>query len=244
MGNEDLQFDEQQDAGVIKLVSELKHVEAPKDFDVRVRARIAQGRPSEKMSSRWPAWAYAAPLALVIAIGGYFGVNSFYSTSDANVPAIAETITPVAPQTISQEDRVVTAPETTTGSTQVAATKPDEKQTANIETVKRPSLVRNTSSGGSFDQASRIPRRIYQRQTASELLTEIGVQGTFESTGVKVESASTNGIAERSGLKQGDVIESVNDQPLTEKSSIKGRPAARTVRVKRDGKTIDLVLKN
>lgn len=236
-------MDEQGDAKIIELLKELKHVDAPKDFDFRVKARIAAGRPSEVAGFRLPVLVkYALPLVLLLLVGGYFGITRFYSTNDANVPAVAEKqiAVPSMDQTIA-ESTVKPAENAP------LVAKTEEKQTAPLvtnELVKKPAVVRNDrTGGGSFVEASRIPRKIYQRQSASELLTEIGVQGSFEATGVKVDSATTNGIGERSGIKPGDVIESVNGQPVTEKSSIKGRSTL-TVRVKRDGKTVDIVLKN
>jgi hypothetical protein len=40
------------------------------------------------------------------------------------------------------------------------------------------------------------------------------------------------------------VIEAINDQPLTEKMSFKGGFNGKTLRVLRDGATIQIVLKN
>jgi len=83
------------DEQVADLLSKLKRVDAPQDFDFRVRARIAGRRSEAKAPHRtWlPATLrVAVPLALLVAVGGYFGFNSLYPTSvDMRAPSIAET---------------------------------------------------------------------------------------------------------------------------------------------------------
>ena len=70
------------------------------------------------------------------------------------------------------------------------------------------------------------------------------VNGTFGASGWKVESVSPDTLAGRSGVKAGDVIEAINDQVLTEKMSFKGKFNGKTLRVRRDGATMQIVLKN
>src|SRR5258706_9316882 len=92
MGNEEQKIYE--DEPLSKLLGALKHVEAPNDFDFRVKARIADGKPVERSASWLPASIrYAVPLVLLLLVGGYFAFNAFYSAKKIDAPAVAETRT-------------------------------------------------------------------------------------------------------------------------------------------------------
>src|SRR5580765_4061428 len=76
---------------VSKLLGGLKRVEAPNNFDFRVKARIADGKPADRATSWLPATIrYAMPLALLLVVGGYFAFNAYYSKKNVDVH-VAET---------------------------------------------------------------------------------------------------------------------------------------------------------
>lgn len=251
---------------VSRLLSAMKRVDAPKDFDFRVRARIATGRPATRPAFGLPAAIrYAIPLVLLVLIGAYFGFNAFYADKYVDVPVVAEApifstvIEPpsnggiVTPSNVPGEHAAVKRPENHTIGTVV----PPAKKAPN--TV----LPTNRTGGGSFDEAGREERKIYRggfdpnakpatntkmpdraaQIPAKEILNLFGVNGTFGEAGWKVDSVGTDTVAGRSGVKAGDVIEAINDQPLTEKMSLKGGFNGKTLRVRRDGTTVQIVLK-
>jgi hypothetical protein len=76
-----------------------------------------------------------------------------------------------------------------------------------------------------------------------ELLQMMGVDGERTENGWKVNSAAAGSAAERSGVKVGDVIESVDDKPLNGKTPLKTVTFG-TVQVLRDGKRIKLSIRN
>lgn len=214
---------------VANLLHDLKRVDAPKDFDFKVRARIAQGRPSARRGM--PAWVKAAvPLGLVLAAGGYIGLNSMYSPTQNDVPEVAA---------ITEQPRIETPTAPAISDPQVEAPKPvGGPDTVAVSTKKNTKTVRPT--GGSIDSAVRQSKTLDIRErSAGEAFSEIGVKGTFETAGMKVDAAD-----EKHGLKTGDVIESVNGRPLSEASTVKGGLAGKTIRVRRDGKTVEVVIKN
>jgi len=49
--------------------------------------------------------------------------------------------------------------------------------------------------------------------------------------------------AERSGLRAGDVVEGINDKPVSDKTSFNGKFAGKSVQVRRDGKIVRIDLK-
>ena len=76
---------------VSQLLGSLKRVEAPGDFDFRVKARIAAGRPVDRNKSWLPAVArFAVPLGLLLLIGGFFGYNALYSPKNIAVVPVVE----------------------------------------------------------------------------------------------------------------------------------------------------------
>ncbi|MFN0140741.1 MAG: hypothetical protein ACKVQW_11740 [Pyrinomonadaceae bacterium] len=78
---------------IAEMLSTLNRVREPSDFNTHVRARIANGRLSDRAGA-WPVNLIrtAAPLAaaIVIALGGYFVLTSV-NTDQNDVPAVAET---------------------------------------------------------------------------------------------------------------------------------------------------------
>ena len=243
MSNEDLQNNEP----VSRLLGELKHVKAPSDFDFGVRARIAAGRPVEKGGFRIPIWlSYGAPLALMLAVGGYFGLNSFYSVNDASVPVAVNENPNIAPPIPAPSVEVAVATPITKPEDQVVAKKPVAVSNSAVATVKKPVAKEKNTSGGSIDLASREGRRIHRvpQIPAKTVLSLIGAKGGFDEDGWRVESTAPNSLAERSQIKTGDVIESVNGQAVNDKTSFRSTTSLKTVRVRRDGKSVDIVIKN
>ncbi|MEO7673391.1 MAG: hypothetical protein ABIU09_04855 [Pyrinomonadaceae bacterium] len=113
-----LSSDEQ---NVSRLLSNLKRVDAPKDFDFHLKARIANASPADYQTVRlFPVLKYAFPLALFLLIGGAFILNS--SFSGWNVPAVAEL--PNIPQQTVASDRDIEKPASFNDGTTAAS--PDE----------------------------------------------------------------------------------------------------------------------
>jgi len=87
MGSEEQRIrDEEQ---VRRLLGELNRVEAPNDFYFGVKARIAKGKPAEKVATWLPVTVrYAVPLVLLVLVGGYFAFNAFYSLNVTSIPVV------------------------------------------------------------------------------------------------------------------------------------------------------------
>src|SRR3982751_10149 len=70
------------DAVVSRMLGALPRVEAPRDFDFHVRARIANGRPAADPFAAWfPGYKLLAPLAAVILVA-LIGLGVFRYTSE------------------------------------------------------------------------------------------------------------------------------------------------------------------
>lgn len=159
---------------IADMLSSLERVEAPGDFDTRVRARIARGQVSEGTS----AWTknlirLGVPVAaaIMIALGGYFIFTSI-NTGQNDVPAVAETQptiqtpivgpSPSATNDNQAEERIIVKPSDEMIADKIDADSPDgrvrrekDKATANSNT--------DPPSGGSTDLAVRESQRVYPR---------------------------------------------------------------------------------
>jgi membrane-associated protease RseP (regulator of RpoE activity) len=67
-----------------------KPVDAPKDFDFRVKARIANAKPGDFRQPLFPVLRYVMGLSIVGLILAFVVFNGFYSFDDKIVPQIAE----------------------------------------------------------------------------------------------------------------------------------------------------------
>lgn len=247
------------DEKITSLLSALPKVDAPGDFHTRVRARIAAGRPEERRSFRVPvAVRYAVPLLLLIAIGAYFGLTRFYSLNKLETPEVADVGPKTAGPAMSEPvNNVVTVPEPQIKDEQASvepAVNRGVRTEAPVGRVSRDrSLVGGSvdSDGGSRDSTQHVikktllPRGLNndQQVPAGEVFNIIGVDAQFTGGVWKVRSVSEHSPAERSGLKAGDVVESVNDQNVSAKTSFPSPFTGKTLKVKRDGKDIHIDLK-
>ena len=76
-----------------------------------------------------------------------------------------------------------------------------------------------------------------------EVLEMLGVKAEFAGGGWAVRSTADNSIAARAGVKVKDVIEAINDQTLTEDTKLKGSFEGKSLRVRRDGKSMTISLR-
>lgn len=234
-----IEFD---DEAVANLLHDLKRVDAPKDFDHRVRARIAQGRPAENRGSRVPVWVKAGvPAALLLAVGGYIGINSLPTKEQPQV--VASEVIPVQPAPSQPGD--VTSGPMTAAVPEVASVRTPfaAPGSGRNRPTSRQRNVKAGPVGGSTDSALRTGRTIELTEVpAADALGKAGARVSFNGSSMKVDDAS--GSAMRSGLRAGDVIESIDGKSVDAKSTLKGSAAGKKLRVLRDGKPVDIVIKN
>ena len=257
------------DAEVSRLLKSLNRVEAPPDFDVRVRARIAKGRPQESAGMRFPLFVrYAAGLCAVIVFAGILGFVWLYKGESNSGPTVAGSspagerprIDVVA--NIPADTPVKTGSDERVGPSAPLAGNPARPPSRDIDgVVAQPGSTTDGRPGSKTDALSE-PKSVFPKginpnrmrlpkpkefedpsQTpASDVLSLLGVGAKFSNGAWRVDSVNTSSSAERAGIKAGDVIEAVNDQAMREKASFKGAFTVRTLLVKRDGQTIKISL--
>ena len=250
------------DDAVSGLLAGLGRVEAPNDFEFRVRAGIAKQKAAGRRGSWVPVTAgVAVPLSLAVLVGGYFGFGSLYPTGNGSegVQTQAQMALPVIPAPAQPALTVPAAPagsEVEQQPVSPIATASLRKRVAPIAKTTR------TASGGSFVEASSEGRTIRPRgfnpeqktvvdpntiNNGAELKAEsvfsgMGVKATYTAGGWKVDSVTTNNMAEKAGVRSGDVIEAINGQAVTDKTTFGNKFTGRSLRVKRDGKSVDINL--
>ncbi|MDQ6787245.1 MAG: hypothetical protein M3033_10595, partial [Acidobacteriota bacterium] len=80
-----------EDEKIRSLIGSLKRVDAPKDFDFRVKARIASAKPNNYRPQFLPVLRYILPLGLILLISAAVVFNSVYFGNEQNiVPTVSE----------------------------------------------------------------------------------------------------------------------------------------------------------
>lgn len=263
-----------EDSKVAALLGNLKRVGAPGDFDFHLKARIANAKPSTYRSTGiLPIFRYAAPLVLLLLIGGFFLVNDMFDIEGGDVPSIVETQSITGPlQTeavVAQTNSTSTDLPTNESGVRAIEAGIDEAITPTRK-PRRPAVdnsIRVSAElpqGGSRDQTVRpsevrilppgfnAPESIANVRptvssspvsvTVGEVMQMLGIEGSFQSSGYRIGTISTNSIAERAGIKSGDVIESINDTRINEKTVFAGVFGGKSVTVIRDGKPMTINL--
>lgn len=256
-----------------QMLSGLKRVEAPKNFGHAVQARIANARPEDFRApgSSLVFLRYAMPLALVLLVVGGFVINGLYSVNDNSVPAVAESQlalpVPVVPQsTAPANETASTTNEPQTGPEDRTPVIPDPELLAAQPRTRKERRAANSGNtgGGSFDstlesrptiinvsrrpESPAAPPKAGQMGPAGQIsvrqvLEFAGIQAEFSREGWKIGSVTTHSISARSGLKAGDLIEAINGLPVTDGTQFSGGLAVKNLRIKREGKTLDIDLK-
>lgn len=270
-----LSTDEQK---VREMCCSLKRVEAPKDFEFKLKARIADSKASDFRPRFGFAFRYALPAFAVILVLGLLAYNGGLWSSRSNDIAIGGTLPSQSPDlpkntTVSN----FTPPEKTeTPNKDVVPSNSDlpkipENRQIQIAEATPQSPKKNfredkkNQGGGSKDSGLGIektpefnPQGLNQKTPLQELpnnekiepmpvkdaLSIIGINAAFEKGKWTVKSLSANGLAESSGVKENDIIEAIDDQPLSTET-INGKTfKGNTIIVTRNGTKSQIKLRN
>ncbi len=257
------------DQNVSRLLSNLKRVDAPKDFYFHLKARLANASPAQYRTVRlFPILKYALPLALFLLVGGAFILNSSYSRW--NVPAVVELPNASGPSA-TRDSNSGSQAEVNSG----AARAPDKVVAENPQKGMREFVVRekkepkasrsNTANrklpgGGSYTTTGNNapapipvlrPEQGNSNSTGNnsetvtsgalefrQVLRSIGINADQSEGGWTVRSLVKNGVAERSGLRVGDLMEAIDDKPIN--TLYDGSFSAKSISVRRDNEVVKI----
>lgn len=250
---------------VSELLQGLQRVEAPKDFDFQVRARIARQKEKDRAVPFFSSLRYILPFASVLlvisalAIGGLFVIkNGEGERADSDsVPA---------PQNaqVQPAQELSALPQPANSFVEANSPVPEIAQKIEEKPVPQKSLTNSSQhkvdeGGGSRDLAvTSLPPVIQPEfnsnraievlpdpnRTAVRSLTEVLKISGINAENGKVVSVAKNSLAERSGVQIGDAIEAVNGRKIDSGEISGDQISIRTITVVRNGESVEIILKN
>ena len=241
------------------MIDGLKQVDAPNDFDFRVKARIAQAKPLDFKRPRFvPILRYVLPLSVIIVLCSLLVFNSVYFSGAseiaqktievpnvaATLPANAAPVNQLAFTAPENQDKTAVTPPVINENPLIALTpKQSKNELSKLPEIAasvpnrlikspKPKFVKN--SGGSNDLSTKaspifLPKGINPNRTITtapnaatpkslngeQLLSFFGIETAVEKGKKIVKSLSENNVGARSGVKVGDVIETVKQNSIT-----------------------------
>jgi hypothetical protein len=262
------------DLKVGEMCRTLERIEAPKDFDFKLTARIANAKASDFAPRRRfiPALSYALPaLALILVLGLLAYNGGFFPAGNNSAVAVS----PVAPQTVDlPQNRAVSnfTPSSETANANAAvlplnqdSPKPKEiavsqqKKSETEATRRRPENVGGGSTLQSLTNSRtimprfNIPPSVPQNSqtdenpnpiTVSEVLSQMGINANFDNGKWSVKSVTPNSLGDSSGVRQNDVIEEIDNQTVSGTTAFNKIVNGKTVTVTRGGQKIVIQLRN
>ena len=254
------------DAKIAQMLAGLKRVNAPANFEFRLKARIANAAPPTVGVGFLPSFVrYAAPLALVAAVALLYFMNSSNSPNPGvdvagvapQISKVAEAVIPPAvDQPLAGESEPARTPAASNPSRQTAAAR-----SASVKTdVRAANQQPDRSAVKAVSPAKIIMPRGFETVdptanpvtpdsnraplSASQFFPFFGVDAGYGEDGWKVRAVKTNSSADQAGVKAGDVLEAVDGNQLGKDAVFKSGFIGKILRVRRDGKLVELALQN
>ena len=251
-------MDPQENDQVAKMLGGLKRVNAPDNFESRVQARIAR---VEKPKSAWifGSLKIGIPVAALGALALFFYLANYSSIKPTDVVVQGNTNSqPVRSPLVDPVPGTVIAPSNDKIPREDFAGV--NRPTVNTNISLRPKKEMTNRGGGSMDQGfnaappDKMPPGFNTSPTqtdpgnrpgrpsvpAVEILRYAGVQSEARANQLVAGSVVASSPAEKWGVKAGDIIEALNEVNVTPSSSFPSGVALKTIRVRRNGKSVDL----
>ncbi len=267
---------------VWQMIDILPRVDAPVNFDFRVKARIANSKSADFQSRFFPVLRYVMPLGVIVLLLGIIAFNANYFSYNNATPQIAKFVPPTSieketrasgPSFTNQNILPAAGNENSVASRSnanavfVKDTQQTQIAVANIKKKQRTETPKkNTeetdgvmSRDSTFSKAPlKLPRGLDPNRkiemapnpgntksfTAEEILPFLGIEIVLQNENRTVKSIKQNSLAERSGVKVGDVIEAIDGKKISDEPfsgrTIKGK----TLTILRGTKKIEIALSN
>jgi hypothetical protein len=268
---ETLNADEQK---LRELCLALKKVEAPKDFDFKLKARMASAKPADFQPRFGLALRYALPALALILVFGLLAFSGGFWSSNNNPPvAQSSDIPPTSvpqnsPTSSSAPPQIDKQPDAS-----VAVANPDSQKTPeksqppvavyNIQNSKRDvrenkkdSLIRSKDFALTEDKTKQpnfnavtMPGNSQNLEKSNpipvkDVLSINGINANFENGKWTVKSVTANSVGESSGVKENDIVEAIDEQPLAGETINGKNFSGKTITVTRNGEKSQIKLRN
>jgi hypothetical protein len=253
-----------EEPAVTALLRALPHVEATKDFDFKLKARIARRKERPGYAGYVRVLGIAVPVLVALIIVSVFllrqpgggeeisrqqGVPGQETPTARSLPAVPDA--PAEERTDVTKQEIPTVP--------VANHSPAAIPAPERAGQKRDTTLPQGTMGGSFDTAispsntilprgfggNTVVKRIDPDSTRAKIdvgqfLKFIGIDAARDTAGWTVTDVAADSISESSGVKKGDVIELLDNRRLADTLEIKG--SIRKLVVNRGGTKVEITL--
>lgn len=204
MSNKDLQNNAEDeilsvgDVKIQQMIKNLQRVDAPKNFDFRLKARIANAKPTEFQPRFFPVLRYVLPLSVVVLIFTFVIINGVYFAGNQQTVAEVQPIpveTEIAPTNDSQiappetaKIPVKTAPQSDLADSNLPKVEEKKKEIIPVEETKsvavkspkklqpelpKEKVINNNDGGGSRDNTVTPPKVFTPKGIPSNDLVEV-----------------------------------------------------------------------
>ena len=252
----------------------LTKAEAPKDFDFKLKARIASAKPSDFQPRFGWALRYALPALALILVLGLLAYNGGFLSPKDNQFVAESSVVPQNPELPQNSPPARFAPpeiNKQTDNNAAAVANPDSQkqpektqpQVAGIQNSKNDlrkdkkdssvrskvfSLTQDNTNQPDFNTNSFMPKLpnadIQNQIPVNDVLSINGIRANFENGKWKVKSVTANSVGESSGVRENDIIEAIDNQPLSGETINGKNFSGKTITVTRNGKKSQIELRN
>ncbi len=259
---------------LLELLSGLERVEVPKDFDFQLNVRIARGKPSRSWIELIPSLQFVLPLALVVvsiaALSGvyFFNKNSFepIAINDVAAPDLSNELLNVAPDEdvlTRENEKPKTGIELSNSLLELIkspeiATKDNEANQKSKASQSDPNSIKDAGAGSrdsavtsiapliqpEFDSNRKVDSSAILRVATVTKLSDVWNLLGITVDSLKVVSVGKISVAERSGVKTGDLIEAIDGEKITSESITGNQIHVKSITVVRNGIRREVLLTN
>lgn len=259
---------------ICDLIGKLDRVDCPKNFDFRLKARLASANKSEYQPSVWQTLRYVVPVAACVLIAAFVMVqagmfSSVNQTGGTIAKATNPNILPFDEQSNQAKPSVVSnsnAPEIAAVTNKTSSTNslpnmdipsnssenrysfpklsPQDNSTMSRDLGVRPNRNPIFPSGINPDQI-KPKTNIEQGNRYLPLIDNldfIGMETEFVGGKLRVKSVRENTVADKAGIKAGDIIESIGGTKITQsEATLKSNDLGKII-ILRGGKILEFSL--
>ena len=243
---EEVRSQDHNEKQVSRLLGKLQAAEAPENFEAMVRSRIAERRPVDGggRSVFWLVLKFAAPMVLLVVLGIFLVQIDDGSLNGELIPSVD------APGVVSANLSSQETPSRITAVNAVRQSPPLNQSSRQLQTGSPSQDIALSPDDSTLFPPGVDPRKATRtderpssgRISPVTILSFIGVTSACTPTSCQVGALQTGGLAERSGVRVGDVIEAIDERPIGSNHTVSGEMSVGSLRVKRDGKRLTITL--
>lgn len=235
------------DEQISRLLRDMPAAEAPDNFESMVRTRIAERRAVGRVGRPvfWLAVKFAAPLVLLLAFGIFLVLSDDGSLNVEMIPPVDAPA--VASANLSFDETPINV---------TAVNNLKQSQPLNRNAEQGPIEPPSQDKAVSPDDTAMFPPGVDPRKATRtnekpsagriapiSILSFIGITSVCTPVSCQVRAVQPGGLAERAGVRVGDLVEAIDDKPIDSTHTFAGGISVKTLRVKRDGVPLTISLK-